>query len=107
MTTEIYAGVPGSGATDAWYKVLLDIEQMKVEEQPFCGAAADILKFFDQIVREVVYKMASIAGMPKQVLSAYKRYVKGLKVYNCLVGGVGTPYVRKCGIPQGCSFSMM
>ena len=35
MTTEMYAGVPGSGATDAWYKVLLDIEQMKVEEQPF------------------------------------------------------------------------
>ena len=107
MTTEMYAGVPGSGATDAWYKVLLDIEQMKVEEQPFCGAAADILKFFDQIVREVVYKMASLAGMPKKVLSAYKRYVEGLKVYNCLAGGVGTPYVRKCGIPQGCPFSMM
>ena len=54
MTTEMYAGVPGSGATDAWYKVLLDIELMKVEEQPFCGAAADILKFFDHIVRDLV-----------------------------------------------------
>ena len=49
MTTEMYARVPGS---------------------------LDILKFFDQIVREVVYKMASIAGMPKQVLSAYKRYAE-------------------------------
>ena len=67
MTTEMYDGVPGSGATDAWYKVLLDIEHMKVEEQAFCGAAADILKVFDQIVREAVYKMASFAGMPNKV----------------------------------------
>ena len=79
MTTEMYVGVPGNGATDVWYKVLLDIEQMKVEEQPFCGAAAEILKLFDQIVRDLVYKMASVAGMPKKVLGAYRRYVEGLK----------------------------
>ena len=30
-----------------------------------------------------------------------------MKVYKCLGGGMGTPYTRRCGIPQGCSFSMM
>ena len=51
MTTEMYAGVPGNGATDAWYKVLLGIEQMKAEEQRFCGAATALLKFFDQVTK--------------------------------------------------------
>ena len=69
MTTEMYVGVPGSGAIDAWYKVLLDIELMKVEAQRFCGAAVDSQKFSDQIVRDLVYKMASVAGMPKEVLA--------------------------------------
>ena len=37
---------------------------------------------------------------------AYEAYLENLKVYNCLAGGMGTPYIRRCGIPQGCPFSM-
>ena len=32
--------------------------------------------------------------------------MENLEVYNCVAGGMGTPYVRVCGIPQGCFFSM-
>jgi hypothetical protein len=107
MLPEMHAGVPGMGAVDAWYKVLTDIELLALEEQSYCGGAADIVKFFDQIIRELVYMLARSAGMPSKVLGAYIRYVEGLQVYNCLAGGLGTPYVRRCGIPQGCPFSMM
>ena len=60
-----------------------------------------------QIIRELVYRLAEAAGMPRRVLIAYKAFLEQLLVYNCLAGGVGTPYRRKCGIPQGCPFSMM
>ena len=44
--------------------------------------------------------------MPEGVAKAYEEYISNLKVYNCLAGGMGTPYRRRCGIPQGCPFSM-
>ena len=68
---------------------------------------ADIAKFFDQLRRPLVYKLAEVAGMPTVVLTGYKVFVDNLLVYNSLAGGLGTPYARRCGIPQGCPFSMM
>ena len=67
---------------------------------------ADIAKFFDQIRRDLVYRTCEAAGMPTGVLRAYVAYREHLKVYNCVAGGMGTPYIRLCGIPQGCPFSM-
>ena len=37
--------------------------------------------------------------MPKPIVRAYKTYLENLQVYNCLAGGIGTPYQRKCGAP--------
>ena len=45
--------------------------------------------------------------MPTVVLNGYKAFVENLSVYNSLAGGLGTPYGRRCGIPQGCPFTMM
>ena len=68
---------------------------------------ADIAKRFDQLRRSLVYKVAEAAGMPVRVLNWYKAFVENLSVYNTLAGGLGTAYGRRCGIPQGCPFSMM
>ena len=103
---EMYAGVPGKGAVDAWHEALSQIEDLKLDEVPYCGAVADIAKFFDQIRREVVVALAGAAGMPSQVLDAYGRFLEDMTVYNCLPGGMGKPHKRKCGLPQGCPFSM-
>ena len=103
---EMHAGVPERGAVDVWHEVLHKIEDLKLEERSFCGRVADIAKFCDQIRRELVYQLAEAAGMPKPIVRAYKTYLENLRVYNCLAGGIGTPYQRKCGIPQGCPYSM-
>ena len=63
----------------------------------YCGGAADIAKFFDQIRRELVYRLAKASGMPDPVLTAYRNYLEALVVYNCLAGGVGTGFRRHCG----------
>ena len=49
---EMYAGVPGKGATDAWYEALTMIESYKLEQQLFCGkGVADIAKFVRQAAK--------------------------------------------------------
>ena len=53
-----------------------------------------------------MYRVAEASGMPKGVLRAYMAYLETLVVYNVLAGGMGTPYSKKCGIPQGCPLSM-
>ena len=103
---EMYAGIPEVGAVDAWMKLTMELESLKLEGKHYCGGAADIAKFFDQVRREMVYKIAKAAGMPQPVITAYSSYLEALMVYNCLAGGVGTPFFRICGIPQGCPFSM-
>ena len=103
---EMHAGVPEMGATDAWHEVLTQMEEHKLNGKHFVGGVADIAKFFDQIRRGLVYKTCKAAGMPTGVLRAYQTYIESLKVYNCVAGGMGTPYTRTCGIPQGCHFSM-
>ena len=95
------------GAVDAWMEVLTLIEDCKLDDKHYCGGAADIAKFFDQIRRDLVYRMARAGGMPEPVITAYTSYLENLMVYNCLAGGVGSAFRRSCGIPQGCPFSMV
>ena len=67
---EMFAGVPGRGAVDAWYEVLTRVESIKLEGKAYSGGVADIAKFFDQIRRALLYKMAEASGMPPKVLRA-------------------------------------
>lgn len=103
---EMYAGIPEMGAVDAWMDVTATLEDHKLDHTHYCGGAADIAKFFDHIRRSLVYRIVGVSGMPQPVLTAYESYLENLLVYNCFAGGVGEPFRRLCGIPQGCPFSM-
>ena len=105
---EMYAGVQGRGALDAWYSTAMDMEEaFVVNDTAVTGGAVDIHKCFDQILRPVVYKIAALAGMPRGVLDSYKRYQESLQVRNSVAGGLGRSYQKKTSIPQGDPFSMM
>ena len=71
---EMFAGVAEVGADDAWWETALDLEEHLMAGTPFSGAGVDVFKCFDQIVRDLVYRLAGTAGMPKKVLDTYKRY---------------------------------
>ena len=73
---QIYAGVAQQGAADATYQVLSDVEKMTLEGTRFCRGAADIFKFFDQILRQLAYVLLRLAGMPRGVLEAYQRFLE-------------------------------
>ena len=85
----MYAGIPGMGATDAWHEAATLLEEMKLDGQGFCVGVADIAKFFDQIVRPLVYCLARTAGMPLKVLTAYQTFLEQMLVLNTLERGHG------------------
>ena len=105
--SEFYAGNGNQGAEDAWYAIAGEVEQYKLGDEDFVGGTVDIAKCFDQISRQLLYRLASKAGMPPQILNAYIKYQDSLKVHNTIAKGIGQAFSRKCGIPQGCPFSMM
>ena len=103
----MFAGVQGRGAQDAWHTTALEMEEAFVNGERLMGEAVDIYKCFDQISRPVVYKIVAMAGMPSQVLDAYKMYQESLTVRNSVSGGLGVQYTKKANVPQGDHFSMM
>ncbi len=103
----IFAGVPGVGAEDAWYTTNVLLEEAKLTNVPFLGAAADIWKCFDQICRPLLYAMLAYMGLPIGILNAYQSFLDNLVFHNSLAGGLGKPHKRICGIPQGCPLSML
>ena len=70
---EMFA-VGSNGAEDAWDELSADIEDWDVNNIEYAGGTVDIAKCFDQIIRELVYSLAAIGGMPPQVLDAYRRF---------------------------------
>ena len=106
-TPELFAGVPGKGAEDAWYTTAIHVEHNQLQGIPLPGAAAHSFKCFDQILLELVTHILTAAGMPPSIISAYTRYITHLMYYNSLGTTIGKPHRHKCGIPQGCPFSML
>ena len=103
----MFAGVPDAGAEDAWWTTALDLEEAHLNGTAFSGGATDIWKCFDQLNRQLLYELAKRAGMPVRVLRAYIAFQESLRIHNSVAGGLGKPFSRKCGIPQGCPLSMM
>ena len=89
---EMFAGVAQQGAVGAWYQVAMDIEEMAMDGTNFCGGAADIHKFSDQILRPLVYMFVEAAGMLLKVLNTYKQFVEALLIYNTIAGGMGRAF---------------
>ena len=68
------AGVPGKSATDAWHATALDIEFAQTKGLAFAGGSLDIYKCFDQLNRDLIYRLAARAGMPTGIFHAYKQF---------------------------------
>ena len=104
---EIYAGIEGKGAADAAYATALEIEHCRVTGTRYTGGAADIYKCFDQVRRDIVYRILEEAGMPTKVVHAYRSFQEALTVRNTVAGGLGEPYLKPTAIPQGDPMSMV
>jgi len=64
-TDDMFAGIPGVGAADAWYSTAITIEHSTLHNIPLTGGSADIRKCFDEIQRPLLYLLAYTAGIPR------------------------------------------
>ena len=98
----VFSAGCGRGSVEAWYTSALDIEEV------LSGAAdshvhlfvADVVKSFDIVDRGILDRVLSSLGLPGWFRHAYFEY-------HAHVRGLGEPWTRDGGIPQGCPLSMM
>ena len=94
---------------EAWYTTALDIEQV------LAGAVdthvhifvADVVKSFDTVDRGILDRVLSSLGLPAWFRHAYFEYHSHVRLRFKLAAGLGQPWTRDGGIPQGCPLSMM
>ena len=83
------------------YQIGTQIELAELTGKHIAGGAIDISKFFDQMPRQLIYMLVRCAGMPTPIVESYRRYQEALEMRNTVAGGVGKPYQKNVGIPQG------
>ena len=86
---QMYAGVPGQGAEQAWWQLSLCLEYWRAKQTQATGRATDIYKCFDQVVRPLIHMTARVAGMPARILKPYMGAIESLQIRNTLTVGYG------------------
>ena len=90
----MFAGVQGRSAEDAWYASALDLEHANLQGHPVNGTALDLMKCFDQILRALLYVVLWLSGFPLAILSAYMRFHEHLHIYFSFAGFLGASPAR-------------
>ena len=93
----------GRGSVEAWYATALDIEEVLI------GAAdshvhlfvADVVKSFDTVDREILDRVLSSLGLLGWFRNAHFEYHLHVRLRFKLAAGLGEPWTRDGGIPQG------
>ena len=68
---------------------------------------ADVIKSFDTVDRRILDRVLSSLGLPGRFRDAYFEYHVHVRLRFKLASGLGEPWTRDGGIPQGCPLSVM
>ena len=105
----VFSAGGGRGSVEAWYTSALDFGEV------LSGAVdshvhlfvADVVKSFDTVDRGILDRVLSGLGLPGWFRHAYFEYHAHVRLRFKLASGLGEPWTRDGGIPQGCPLSMM
>ena len=105
----VFGAGGGRGSVEAWYTSALDIEEV------LSGAVdshvhlfvADVIKSFDTVDRWILDRFLSSLSLPGWFRHAYFDYHAHVRLRFKLTCGLGEPWTRDGGMPQGCPLSMM
>ena len=109
VPSSVFCAGNGRSSVEAWYTTALDIEEV------LAGAVdthvhifvADVVKSFDTIDCSILDRVLSSLGLPAWFRHAYFEYHSHVRLRFKLAAGLGQPWTRDGGIPQGCLLSMM
>ena len=64
------ACVEGRGAADAWLRQAAELEKAEIAEAEASGGVGDLDKFYDLLVRPLLYVLAEKTGIDRRFLDA-------------------------------------
>ena len=110
MPDSVFSAGRGRSSVDAWYTTALDIEECLAGgvDADVHLLVADVVKSFDTVDRGILDRVLSSLGLPawfRHMPTLSIMLMSGLGLSSA--AGLGEPWTRKRGIPQGCPLSMM
>ena len=95
------------GSVEAWYTSALAIEEVLAgaTDSHLHLFVADVVKSFDTVDRGIFDRVLSSLGLPGWFRHAYFEYHAHVRLRLKLASGLGEPWTRDGGIPQGCPLS--
>ena len=105
----VFSAGGGRGSVEAWKTSALDIEEVLsgASDSHLHLFVADVVKSFDTVDRKILDRVLSSIGLPGWFRHAYFEYHAHVWLRFKLASGLGEPWTRDGGIPQGCPLSMM
>ena len=105
----VFSAGSGRSSVEAWYTTALDIEEVLsvVVDSDGHLFVADVIKSFDTVDRAILDKVLSSLGLSGWFRHAYFEYHSHVRLRFKLTAGLGQPWTRDGGIPQGCPLSVM
>ena len=92
----VYSAGGGRSSVEAWFSNALEIEEV-----------ADVVKSLDAVDRGILDRVLSCLGLPAWFRHAYFKFHSHNRLRLKLATGLGQPWTRDGGIPQGCPLNMM
>ena len=99
----------GLSSVEAWFSTALDIEEVLsgTGGDQLHVMVAGFIKSFDTVDRSILDCALGRLGLPDSFRKVYFSFHSQVRLRFKLAAGLGEPWCRDCGIPQGCPLSMI
>ena len=96
-----YTCAKGKGALDATLVRSLFAEYQRATGSHHSGGSGDIVKCYDEVIRRLASKLASIAGCDPKVVATHAEFQEHLRYYTCTHQRTWPPSAARTGASSG------
>ena len=109
LAKSVYSLGNGLSSVEAWFSTALDIEEVLsgTGGDQLHVMVADVIKSFDTVCRSILDCALGRLGLPGWFRKVYFSFHSQVRLRFKLAAGLGEPWSRDGGIPQGCPLSMI
>ncbi|CAE7233097.1 unnamed protein product, partial [Symbiodinium necroappetens] len=97
--------LPGRETTDFWWQLEAIVELSCQGGLELCGFSTDIVKAFNALPREPIWRIAAQIGFPSSVLVPWRDFLGRLQRRFLIRQCVSEPLRSHAGFPEGCALS--
>ena len=109
LPESVYSLGNGLSSVEAWFSTALDIEDVLsgTGGDQLHVMVADVIKSFDTVDRSILDCTLGRLGLPDWFRKVYFSFHSQVRLRFKVAAGLGEPWCRDGGIPQGCPLSMV